>query len=258
MVVLKNEIIETININSIGYEKHIINQLEENGYVLFEGSLEEKELVELSVKFGNIFMHNHANSLGVTHISNISKNVDSSSDNLTGFSNDKQDLHTDRSSELEPPNILFLYCKQASYIGGESWIADGKKIFTDLSENHPETLRLLIESGNIVFGGSNELRTGAVFLKNYEGNFSIKYRDDELGYFPYYMYPHISILRQTFQKYLLSLSLKSNQGLIIKNDRVLHGRNFFQGERSMLRVLIHSKSTSILGSKITKGFLEKV
>jgi alpha-ketoglutarate-dependent taurine dioxygenase len=235
-------------------EKDICKKLNEEGFFLFESIIDENSLLQLSQKFGDIFIHKDGNQNGITHIRNFDIDKDPDMPGLSAFSNAKQDLHTDRSGEITPPDLIVLYCTKPATKGGEVWILDGRKVYEELEQLYPETLKTFKQEGSIVFGGSKQLYNGSIFHVNESGKKVLRFRDDELGYFPTYIHPHLNNFYEVCEKHKIILNLKENQGYIIKNDRILHGRNSYQGERSMYRVLINSTNSSKLGQEIVKGF----
>jgi hypothetical protein len=157
-----------------------------------------------------------------------------------GLSTRSLDLHTDRSSSLEPPTILCTLVLSQSSVGGESLFVDGK----------PLTSRVVAKFSTPVFRELilhfSEGAPRPVFEYSGHGRCRLRYRDDEVGR-PLPMTQSAERALRTFKQLLASpqvFTLGLGDGYLIHNHRYLHGRKQFSGQRSVARWLANIKVES--------------
>lgn len=151
--------------------------------------------------------------------------------NKYGFSNHHLFPHTDRSNMENPPDYAILWCEKAADHGGESTILDAE-----------EYLLPVLEKANFsaIFASENspELIQKSLYDKE-TGTF--RFRNDDFIYFPPSKLHTFNKLLEIIKKNQITLPLKDGHALIVDNQRMLHGRQAFLGNRTMHRVLVHRR-----------------
>ena len=142
--------------------------------------------------------------------------------------------------------MLFLYCKEASGIGGESILVDTKLILSDLylklGKNNAFT-----SHGNVIFSDFSSFFVGNIFNKDECGNYFLRFRNDKFGYFNSEISQFMDVFYDLIEKYKVIFKLEKNHGYIVNNGRFLHRRKEFEGSREMWRVLAHDNFLPIKG-----------
>ncbi len=241
-----------VDITSHNYEEEIYRKLDEFGVVTFNHMNSRQQLINFGEKFGSIFMHRDADEDGITIVNDRGYNEIIAG--YEGLSNEALTLHTDRSGEKSPPELMFFVCRKQAQIGGESFLVDSKKVLDYMSKELPVEFDQLMKDRTVIFGGSEELYCGSIINRLSNDNYAIRFRFDELGYFSSDSHNAVEQLLEVMKNNSFKLRLRENQGYLIKNDRILHGRTDFQGEREMHRLLICLDKSS----KIIPGFDMKV
>lgn len=208
-----------------------------NGIAFFEEDFNQEQFIEFGKKFGEIYLHRDSITNGITVVKSVinKENVDSG---FYGLTSSSLFPHTDRSSLDEPPNILALYCKNQSGEGGESTLVDIKDVIEEMSkhsdiENHP-----IFEMNSAIFDDGKTSHKGSIIEKVKDGSYYLRFRNDEFGYFNSKIFPSIKMFQETVLNKKVTVKLNDGQGFIINNGRFLHGRNEFNGNREMWRLLL--------------------
>lgn len=225
-----------IDITQAACVEDISRKLDQFGLVTFGNIHSREQLINFAEKFGSIFMHRDSDTDGITVVND--RGYEEVTVGFEGLSNAELTLHTDRSGEKSPPELMFFVCKKQAIVGGETFLVDGKEVLQIMSKEYQNDYEQILENNSVIYGGADELYYGSMINKLSNGNYSIRFRFDELGYFSSNTYNAVQRLLQVMKEKAFKLRLKENQGYLIKNDRVLHGRTNFQGEREMHRLLV--------------------
>lgn len=137
---------------------------------------------------------------------------------------------------------MIFYCVQPAKKGGESLFLDAKKLYHFLQKEDPVMLQKLLAPHSVIFGsifGGNQF-SGSVFQHGDGGRMMVRFRFDNLGYYTAPLVKHLSQLLELMQTQSATLALQQYQGYVLKNDRWLHGRTPFAGDRKAYRLLVNS------------------
>lgn len=180
---------------------------------------------------------------------------DASIKNAYRSSNNPQPLHTDGSYQNESPDLTFMYCITNAAEGGETIFISAEKIVALLEKEDPTLLNQL-KSTPICF--AREFANG----ENQKVRPIIDYNDDGriiLSWNYYRISPTVTgearVMCEQFHEFLQShvvgtdhvspIKLKPGEGVIWRDERLLHGRNSFvankYAERDLAKVAIKLK-----------------
>lgn len=202
--------------------------------VLFNSQTSFEDFKKTVEPLGNIYHHRDSNSDGYTFIKNRNMNTKG----FKGFSNNFLSLHTDRSSVSTPPKLLATYFSKQSKYGGESNFVDVKDVYNYLNKNYKSELEMLLNIKCSFWDIKNENVIHHSILSLDEDILNVRYRSDSLISFPEKIIPIIDLWEETIKKFQFSFSFKTGNYYILDNRRFLHGRNSFEGEREIIRVLL--------------------
>jgi alpha-ketoglutarate-dependent taurine dioxygenase len=213
----------------------IIDTLSANGAAIVSGTPNSRAaLIEFGRAFGDIVKHPHSDHEGVTLI-DFNPSIAQSSSGL-GFLQGELILHTDRTSDLIPPDFIIVMCSQVSVTGGASRLADTRSILDFIKENYPEAHDVL-HNVYCLFG---ETLTRSPVVSTNHGHTIVRFRYDSLGFYPPSTWDAIRIFRQTAESDAQTFSLVPGQMYIADNHRVLHGRTAYVGKRKMMRLHVNT------------------
>lgn len=226
---------------TVGSIAAIIDALNNRGGVLISGIRSRTEILTLCNKLGALRGHPDSDPDGLTTISDRGGTAESG---RLGFSSLPLSLHTDRSIEQYPPAFSLLWCEAKSPAGGSTLFCDGQHIYRHLLHNHPKALTLLKEPV-LLIGGNKR----AVFQHENDRVF-IRYRNDCL------MHPRpdaihaLRLLDHAIKAHTTSYLLGNHEAYLINNGWILHGREAFQGKRTVVRAFINPDGPE----QISRGF----
>jgi alpha-ketoglutarate-dependent taurine dioxygenase len=210
-----------------------------SGACIVHGIETEDQLSHFVSQFGAPVDHRDSGDHAVTrveHNANVSSKL-----GYAGFSTNALELHTDRSTIENPPNLMFLFCnKQATGSGGQSRALDGLLLYDYLRTHHADLLNALLADRAAYFSDGTNSYHGPIFERLENGRMRIRFRVDENGYFRYDVHPHLVTLLRIMRNIEFTFSLEQGDALILDNSRWLHGRTAFEGTRSILRLLAQS------------------
>lgn len=223
----------------------ILNGLTTHGIALFQGGIERDNLLGAAQSLITIRAHRDSDSDGVTTIAQRPSPRDGTS--LTGFTNRELWPHTEGSAVCRPPRVLMLACLRSAETGGRSILVDGRDLYDEIARTEPAMLEALSTPRSAYFGGGSG-HLGAVFQQTTEGRITLRLRLDELVHFAPMLVQYIDRLRTLVQQQAIPVDLREGHGYILLNDRWLHGRARFTGNRLMLRIIGDPLSTYALPS----------
>ncbi|MFD6097851.1 TauD/TfdA family dioxygenase [Nocardiopsis flavescens] len=150
-----------------------------------------------------------------------------------GFSRKNLTLHTDRAVAKAPPTIVSLLVLSSPDSGGETILMDGAKLFDQATKADlcgPESKLILQSELNQSFHVF-EMLGGGKFVK-------IRYRFDVIAQ-PMALDQAARTILAKIEglAYAKNLSFSIGEGYVLHNHRYLHGRNSFNGKRSIARLL---------------------
>ncbi|MGN9889819.1 TauD/TfdA family dioxygenase [Micromonospora sp. L31] len=224
----------------------ILNGLTTHGITIFQGGTERNDLLCAARSLISIRAHRDSDSDGVTTIAWRPASKDEKN-SLAGFTDRELWPHTEGSAVCRPPRVLMLACLRPAQTGGRSQLVDGRELYDEIARTDPAMLAALSKPRSAYFGaGSGHL--GAVFEQTTEGRIAVRLRLDALARFAPMLAPSIDRLRTLVQQLTIPVDLRAGHGYILLNDRWLHGRARFTGNRMMLRIIGDPLSTDGLRS----------
>lgn len=232
---------------------HVIKQsgddpassLEEHGLALLEGVGDQDSLLRLARSIATIVPHRDSDSSGLTTISDNGNHVRTG---FAGFTACALNPHTDRSGIANPPHLLMMACGQPAASGGECFVVDGKAVYDDLTESHPQAIKALSTPRSVLFGGAAG-HLGSIFTQVGD-RIAIRLRLDNLAQFSPEVTRWLPTLRATIDRHTHVFRLDRGHGYVLDNYRWLHGRREFTGQRVMYRVT----ANPLPHSAVTPGF----
>ncbi|BCB86596.1 TauD/TfdA family dioxygenase [Phytohabitans suffuscus] len=211
----------------------IVAGLASHGIVLLRGGNGRESLIRAGRSLLTIRLHRDSDDDGVTTI--VQRPVPEGS-SVTGFSDRALWPHTDGSAVERPPRVLMLGCIQPAQAGGHSHVVDGRTLYDEIARTDLAMLTALSTPRSAYFGGGLG-HLGAVFQEIENDRMAIRIRFDALARFSPVVTPYIGRLRALAQDRTITLDLREGDGYVVLNDRWLHGRSQFSGERTMLRIV---------------------
>jgi len=209
----------------------LVAALAEHGFGLLDGVTNSDDLLRLAYSIAAIVPHRDGDAAGLTTIADVGGQVRSG---FAGFSACALNPHTDRSGIAHPPALLMMACGQPASSGGECVVIDGKAVYDDLVESHPQAAKALSAPRSVLFGGAAGC-LGSVF-SNSGGRITIRLRLDDLAQFSPETTRWLPVLRVAIDRHATMFRLNAGQGYVLDNHRWLHGRRAFIGQRVMYRV----------------------
>lgn len=223
--------------------------LEQDGIAFFESDFNQDEFIQFSEQFGQLYKHRDSISNGITIVKSSMEESQANS-GYFGLTSSSLFPHTDRSTLDNPPNILILYCKNQSGVGGESTLVDFKQVFEQLLKEQQDGSHPILEKDSVIFDDGKTRHKGSIIEKLDDGSYYLRFRNDEFGYFNSKIFPYLNEFESKINANKQLMKLKTGQGYIINNGRFLHGRSSFQGEREMWRTLVNDQFMKQRGFKL--------
>ncbi|MFE9693674.1 TauD/TfdA family dioxygenase [Micromonospora sp. NPDC005806] len=224
----------------------ILSGLTTHGITLFQGGAERNDLLCAARSLIRIRTHRDSDSDGVTPIAQRAAS-NGGKTSLTGFTDRELWPHTEGAAVCRPPRVLMLACLRPAQTGGRSHLVDGRDLYDGIARTEPAMLAALSKPRSAYFGGGSG-NLGAIFEQTTEGRITLRLRLDELARFAPMLMPSIDRLRTLVQQQAIPVDLREGHGYILLNDRWLHGRTRFTGNRLMLRIIGDPLSTHALPS----------
>ncbi|WP_204016976.1 TauD/TfdA family dioxygenase [Sphaerimonospora thailandensis] len=176
------------------------------------------------------YSHPHESSPGITVIQPLAV----SDGNGNGFTRRSLPLHTDRAHSPAPPTIVGCLYTQPSSKGGESLLLDGAEIV-----RAAERSTLVSEARHVVLRSRGRPWLPVISSSTDSKRYRIRYRSDQMAQ------PHAATvgaqpLLTMMQGALTTPAVhlfEEGQGYLIHNQRFLHGRRTFTGNREAIRIM---------------------
>jgi hypothetical protein len=178
-------------------------------------------------------IHRDSDREGVT---TIERRFSDAVGSLAGFTDRELVPHTDGSAVPEPPRLLMLTCARRPRSGGQAVLVDGCRLYQEIAESDPAMLDALRAPRSAYFGGGSG-HLGSIFEETAIGRVTVRLRfDDQIRFSPAASL-YVARLAELLRQHAITLDLAVGEGYVLLNDRWLHGRRRFVGNRMMLRLI---------------------
>jgi len=154
---------------------------------------------------------------------------------FAGFGDDELRPHTEGTALPYPPRMLILVCHRRAERGGDTVLADGRDVYDEVARD--EDMLMALSTVRSACFGAPPGHVGSVFAATTDGRVSIRLRLDDLVQFTPATARYAGRLRLIVERHTYVVRLAEGHGLVLLNDRWLHGRTRFVGDRTMFRIL---------------------
>lgn len=223
-----------LGFQSVSNPTALITDLANTGTALVEDVHDDPTLLTLARSLATVLPHRHGDPTGITVLSD--RGPVAHRDGFAGFGTGALAVHTDRSGLPEPPGLVMTVCRQRAHHGGESLLVDGRAVYAELAQDHPDVLTALAAPRSVLFGGAAG-HLGAIITYRPDNRVSLRLRWDSLARFSPDVARVLPVLRAAVDRQTTEIALRPGQGYVVDNHRWLHGRREFTGPRAMCRVL---------------------
>lgn len=223
-----------IDFTAPGAEAVIAAQLRDVGLVTLDGLTSRDTVLAFATRIMNLVPHRDSDSDGLTTIRDTRRHTHRAG--FAGFGNGGLDPHTERSGTPNPPRLMLLVCGQAAVTGGESLVADGQALHGDLFMGS-RNAGLALAQPRTAFFGAGDGHATQVFTVHRGQRVSVRLRFDGLARWSPIVQPYLPQLRAATVRHQMPLALAPGQGYLLDNERWLHGRRAFIGDRLCWRAL---------------------
>ncbi|OXA59995.1 uncharacterized protein LOC110843886 [Folsomia candida] len=219
-------------------------EITKRGIVFVRNIKSEQSLTEISKHFGHVFNPRHGSENGVANI-----HPDHTLEGK-GYTRTALLLHTDRSGMDNPPRFLMTTVKKQSKSGGHSTFVNGRHLQTQILSEDSKLFKLLQSSKMTQF--QQEDRSFKP-LPMFYGENKIRCRFDDGIYFNHLLAEKLPQLMHHLARLQLREAFKEGEGYILDNHWWLHGRDGFNGDREILRLLINPSTNPVIIDKEGKS-----
>ncbi|MGW5868357.1 TauD/TfdA family dioxygenase [Streptomyces sp. NPDC055239] len=223
-----------VDVASPDAQDKIAGQLRERGLVTVTGLASRTAVLSFASRIMEIIPHRDSESDGLTTIRNTDQLA--ARPGFAGFGSGELAPHTERSGIPVPPRLMLLVCRQKATAGGESLLADGREVHTEIFQ-HSYEAGVALSTPRTAYFGAGDGHLAEIFTNHPEGDVSIRLRLDRLAQFNPTVQPYVSRLRSVICRHQLRLPLTAGQGYLLDNRRWLHARTAFTGDRVCWRAL---------------------
>lgn len=226
----------TVDAHSPGGAHRLAIALASSGAVVIDDITDRHRLLRLAMTVMNPLPHRDADADGIT---SIRPHLPHPTPGNLGFGSGPLAVHTDGAQHAQPAGMLIMSCAKPAVTGGETVVVDMAAVHDTLAAVAPTLLTRLYRP-ECRFGGKAAVwrpvfcRTGT--------RVSARWRDDALAAFSPDIAPHLPLLREIINRHRITVPLAYGQAVILSNTRFLHGRNAFDGDRLMLRIIGNARS----------------
>lgn len=254
---------------SVSERSNLLLSLNTYGYVVVNNCYTRDSLLSLAETFGEIQLHNRADSDGIvgSNGSSISQEWKQNEKEYIGTLKGKLLPHTDgaylnglswREGALRrvlPPSIVILQCVEQANIGGENTLIDMQPIAQELRLENPKAFQVLSQRGSASFCRDGDIAVDmSIFEEISPNHLQVRYNSNRFMYSPQWARDSVTYLHNKYinqEKYKQSIRLQDGEVLVIDNTRMLHGRNSFslkhtQITRAMRRLWVAQYNSDAL------------
>ncbi|MEV0778601.1 TauD/TfdA family dioxygenase [Streptomyces sp. NPDC050433] len=218
-----------------GAPAQFAQQLRESGLVTLDGLATRDAVWSFASRVMTISPHRDSDPDGLTTIRDSPRHA--GRPGFAGLGNGQLDPHTERSSLPSPPRLMLLVCSRTADRGGECLLTDGRRVHADLLHKEGGEAADALSQARTAYFGAGDGHASQVLSSHRDGRVSIRLRFDALARWSPIVQPHLSRLRAAALSHQQSLRLKPGQGYLLDNQRWLHARSAFVGDRVHWRAL---------------------
>jgi hypothetical protein len=223
-----------IDLSAPGVEVMITAQLRDVGLVTLDGLTSRSAVLAFATRIMNLVPHRDSETDGLTAIRDTHRHARRAG--FAGFGSGGLDPHTERSGTPHPPRLMLLVSGRAAVRGGTSLLTDGRVVHADLFLGDREAGAALTQPRTAFFGAGDGHAT-QVFTAHSDQRVSVRLRLDSLARWNPIVQPHLPHLRAAAVRHQIPLALAPGQGYLLDNERWLHARSAFTGDRLCWRAL---------------------
>ncbi|WP_328747193.1 TauD/TfdA family dioxygenase [Streptomyces sp. NBC_00285] len=223
-----------VDLAAPGAEEKIAGQLRDTGLVTVDGLASRAAVLAFATRTMSLVPHRDSDSDGLTTIRDTGRHAHRTG--FAGLGNGPLDPHTERSGTPNPPRLMLLVCGQAAAAGGECLLTDGQAMHSDLFAGEQEAGVALAQARTAFFGAGDGHAT-QVFTVHDDLRVSVRLRFDGLARWNPIVQPYLPQLRAAAGRHQVRLALAPGQGYLLDNERWLHARRAFTGDRLFWRAL---------------------
>jgi alpha-ketoglutarate-dependent taurine dioxygenase len=229
-----------VDIHSSPGAGELVEQLARRGIATFDGMHDSSDLLLLGRSIGHVLPHPDSDAHGITTLSGSEREPTSRHAHL-GFTSESLFPHTDGSSVTHPPPLVLLACEVAARQGGASLVVDCRAVYERLRASMPDVLLALSQPGSALFG-EDAGHSGAIFetiaADMESSRVNVRFRWDGLGRFASSVMSVMPTFLDLIEELAYTFTLGAGQGYVVQNGRWLHGRTWYEGRRTVHRLLV--------------------
>ncbi|GAA2313315.1 TauD/TfdA family dioxygenase [Streptomyces nigrescens] len=224
-----------LNHKAPGASAQIAEQLSKDGLVTVAGLATRDAVRAFASRIMTISVHRDSDSDGLTTIRDTPRHA--GRPGFAGLGNGELDPHTERSGLPHPPRLMLLVCAQPADRGGECLLTDGRSVHADLLHHKGGEAADALSLPRTAYFGAGDGHAAQVLSPHSGGRMAIRLRFDALARWSPMVQPHLPDLKAAALRYQQPLPLKPGQGYLLDNERWLHARTAFVGDRVHWRAL---------------------
>ncbi|GAA3082896.1 TauD/TfdA family dioxygenase [Streptomyces rectiviolaceus] len=218
-----------------GASAEIADQLREDGLVTLDQLATRNDVLAFASRIMTISAHRDSDSDGLTTIRCIPRHA--GRPGYAGLGNGELAPHTERSGLPYPPRLMLLVCSRPADRGGECLLSDGRRVHADLLEQQAGEVADVLSKPRTAYFGAGDGHATQVLTPHRDGRMSIRLRLDALARWSPLVQPHLPRLQTAALRHQQSIRLEPGQAYLLDNERWLHARTAFVGDRVHLRAL---------------------
>ncbi|MFG3136590.1 MULTISPECIES: TauD/TfdA family dioxygenase [unclassified Streptomyces] len=218
-----------------GASAQIAEQLREDGLVTLDQLATRNDVLAFSSRIMTMSAHRDSDSDGLTTIRCIPRHA--GRPGYAGLGNGELAPHTERSGLPHPPRLMLLVCSQPAESGGECLLSDGLRVHADLLEHQAGEAADVLARPRTAYFGAGDGHPTQVFTPHLDGRVSLRLRLDALARWSPLVLPHLFELQAATLRHQQPVRLVPGQAYLLDNERWLHARTGFDGNRVHLRGL---------------------
>lgn len=222
-----------LNVGDPDSAAQVADVLRRQGIVFVSGVPDRSQLLSSGRGLMAIRRHPDSDDDGVT---TIERRFSTAMGSLAGFTDRELVPHTDGSAVAAPPRMLMLVCQRRPSSGGQVLLVDCSGLYHEIASSDTAMLEALSAPRSAYFGGGSG-HLGSVFQGLDDHRVAARLRFDDLIRFSPAASLYAARLRELVHQRTITVDLGVGEGYVLLNDRWLHGRRPFAGDRTMLRLI---------------------